>query len=88
MTDWFTRTKRQVTHQWVVPTNEPWGACHNEVLQAIEQAHQHWLANPANQFRIRASAQDDRCVSIPDGAIRIKCEDDAIVIAYDEVDDA
>lgn len=82
MTSVYKRTNVVMTHEWIVPTNAPWGACWNEVELALKQAREKWLER--NETTARIAAQDDRCVSVPDSAVRVKVGDDEIVVFFDE----
>ena len=70
MADW---TRAEVTRTEVhyeVPTREPWGACWNQVLQALEAARLEYF----------------RTYSKPpaDDAIRVHVTDDSILIVFEE----
>lgn len=80
MAEWFTRNKRVVTYEWVIPAAEPWGACWNQVQQALDAARQSWIDRHPTQVRI--AAQDDRCVTVPDDAVRVRVSDEEIVVFY------
>ena len=82
MTSVYKRTNVVMTHEWVVPTHAPWGACWNEVELALRQAREKWIERNAELVRI--NAQDDRCVSVPDNAIRVKVGDDEVVVFFEE----
>lgn len=81
MTSVYKRTKVTETHEWVVPADGPWGACWNEVQLALDQAREHWITAHPNEVRI--AAQDDRCVSVPDSAVRVKVADDEIIVFWE-----
>lgn len=75
MADWYTRTKHRTIHEWVVPAAEPWGACWNQVQQAIDQAGESWKAKNPDTAAY---------VGVPDSEVRVRCEDDKIVVFYEE----
>lgn len=82
MSDIFTRSSTTTVREWVVPTREPWGACWNQVQLAIDQACEAWLI--ANKDQVMITAQDDRCLSVPDNAVRVKVGDDEIVVFFEQ----
>lgn len=82
MADWFKRERVMRTHEWVIPAADPWGACWNQVQQAMDAAREHWIAMHPNEVRI--AAQDDRCVSVPDSAVRVRVADDEIIVFWEE----
>jgi hypothetical protein len=74
MADWFTRTKTTRTREWVVPAQEPYGACWNQVQQALDAALHAWLEkHPGTAF-----------AAVPDNAVRVKVTDDEVIICFDE----
>jgi hypothetical protein len=82
MTDWFKRNKVVMTHEWVIPTNPPWGANWTEVQQAMDAAREHWISMHPEETRI--AAQDDRCIIVPDTAVRVKVGDDEVIVFYED----
>ena len=70
MADW---TRAEVTRtevQYEVPAREPWGGCHNQVLQAMEAAR-HEYFDCYEQWPA-------------DDAIRVHVTDDSILIVFEK----
>jgi len=82
MTDWFKRNKVVMTHEWVVPASEPWGANWTEVQQAMDAAREHWISMHPEETRI--AAQGNRRVTVPDTAVRVKVGDDEVIVFWEE----
>jgi hypothetical protein len=82
MADWFKRSKAVTTHEWVIPATEPWGACWNQVQQALDAARENWITMHPAEARI--AAQDDRCITVPDDAVRVKVSDNEIIVFWEQ----
>lgn len=82
MTDWYKRNRVVMTHEWVIPADEPWGANWNQVQQAMDAAREHWIAMHPMETRI--AAQDDRCITVPDNEVRVRVRDDEIIVCWEE----
>ena len=60
-----------------MPAPEPYGACWNQVEQAIGQAE--------NELREAGRVAQGRCA--PDDMIRVRCRDEEIVVYYETEED-
>lgn len=67
MATWTTRERIFRTKEWIVPAAEPWGATHDQVMQAI---------NLARSEVIRSGER----VDISDAEVRVHARDDEIII--------
>lgn len=72
MSDWKRNEKTTTVVQYIVPADDKWGACWNEVQQALSKAITDWRElNEAKDYP-------------PDNAIRVFPRDDEIVIEFDK----
>lgn len=67
MATWSRRERVTRTVEWVVPADRPWGACWNQVVQAINQAE-----GELREFE-----------EAPDTLIRVLAGDDEIIVYYE-----
>lgn len=59
-------------HEFVVPTDEPWGACWAEVMKAIRAAHQEiWSLGLAPQGK-----------DVSDDTIRLTGDEESVTVFY------
>jgi hypothetical protein len=71
MADWSRREVDLGTEvQWIVPTNEPWGACWNEVMVALRKAVQEYQ----EMYGLTREPSDD--------AIRVFGDEEKITIKF------
>lgn len=73
MSDWKRNEKTSTVVQYIVPADDKWGACWNEVQQALSKATDDW-----QEYYNGDMPSDD--------SIRVFPRDDAIVIEFDKPD--
>lgn len=73
MTDWTRAERTRVTVEYEVPAKEPWGACWNQVQQALDVAREEYF----HDYK-RGPADD---------AIRVHVTDNAILIVFEKKDE-
>jgi hypothetical protein len=73
MATWSRRERVTRTVEWVVPASEPWGACWNQFVQAINQA----------MGELRADGKLGEFEEPSDGQIRVKVGDEEVIVFYE-----
>jgi hypothetical protein len=66
MADWTRAERTRVTVEYEVPAKEPWGACWNQVQQALDVAREEYFHNYEH-----GPADDAISVHVTDDAIKV-----------------
>lgn len=76
MATWSRRERVTRTVEWVVPAAPPWGACWNQVVQAINQA----------MAELRTAGRLGEFEEPSDTLIRVLTGDDEVIVFYETED--
>lgn len=79
MATFTARTVTVTRHEWVVPAEEPWGACWVEVFRAFHCADREYRKLHGMPYN---AAEGVRLADLSDDAIRMHVGDEEIVMSF------